>query len=146
MRRRVRFLLALVALALPGELIPLGGANAAMPPSDKPILVSITQATECDQELGCAPPLVDRPIPTFLRIDLKKKLVTIIAPMERKGETTVIEFVEQLEDRVILAGAESQRAWSLLLNQDGTMTLSLSDVKVGFVVFGNWMLAEDVAR
>ena len=146
MASRLRFLVSALLIAVSVGALRVPGVDAAMPTPDQPILASITQGTECDADLGCMPPLQDRPIPRFLRIDVRKKLITILAPIDRKGETTAIQFVEQMDDRIVIGGTEAKRVWSAILHQDGTMTLGLSDVGVGFVVFGNWMVAEDATK
>ncbi|MEE8415372.1 MAG: hypothetical protein V3S05_03795, partial [Desulfobacterales bacterium] len=51
--------------------------------------------------------------------------------------TTKIRNLERLDNRLILQGIQSGRAWSMVINvTTGKVTLSASDEQAGFVIFG----------
>ena len=58
----------------------------------------------------------------------------------------MIRVTERQEDRVILAGVEGNRGWSMIIVEStGHMSLTLTDADAGWVVFGN-CLAEGAVR
>lgn len=93
---------------------------------------------ECDEKLGCAPPQLDVTPPSFLHVDVDKKVITLLAPAERRGEQTAIRAAERLDDRLVLSGIEASRGWGMVVEDaDGSMTLTVTMAGAGFVVFGN---------
>jgi hypothetical protein len=51
--------------------------------------------------------------------------------------TTKIENMEHSDGKLILQGTQNSKGWSIVITEiTGNMTLSASDDRVGFVVFG----------
>ncbi len=90
-----------------------------------------------DDGTSGAPDLGGLKQPTFLRVDADAKTVTILAPEERRGEVSKADTVLQDGKQLILSGVERGRAWTLLIAEDGRMTLSITGDGVVWSVFGN---------
>ena len=74
--------------------------------------------------------------------DLDAMAVTLLAPEERRGEITRITGMERREGRALLSGIESDRSWSVMILDDGSMTLTIAAEESGFVVFGRCLPAD----
>lgn len=48
--------------------------------------------------------------PTFLNVDLDKRVVTLLGPAERRGETSQIRAIEREASYIVLTGIEAGRA------------------------------------
>ena len=106
-------------------------------------ICSITSAVECVDGGECgAPDLGGLERPTFLRVDADKKKITLLAPESRRGETTAIGTVREMDDMWVLTGVENGRAWSMVISREGYMTLSVTYDGVAWAVFGNSMLEQ----
>ena len=104
------------------------------------------RAVECDADLNCGPPAFQRPGATFFHVDLDDQAVTLLAPAERRGETTPIRFMERDGDRVIVSGVQEGRAWSLIWAEaDGSMTLTGNLGDAGWVIFGKCIPADQLS-
>lgn len=128
-----------LALFLTPILIAAGAAT-----DDEPLVCSIVRGVECDDELNCGPVMSTRGAPpTFLDVDVDARRITILAPDERRGETTQIRAIEDTEDRVIMTGIEGSRGWSMIIfKADGSMVLTMTAEGSGFVVFGQCIARE----
>ena len=129
---------ALGALLVAPILVAAGPAG----PSDV-YVCTIARGVECDAEQSCGPPALEVPAPTFLRVDLDARRVTLLAPGERRGETTPIEYLSRDGGRWILGGVQGARPWSMIFPEEGgamTLTANLGDA--GWVVAGQ-CIAED---
>ena len=119
------------------------GTSAAQ---EKPFVCSITQTVECDDESGCGPPLSTLVVPTFLHVDVEQGAITILGPAERRGESTPIQASDLQDDNLILTGIEAGRAFSMVIAQgDGSMSLTIADAHVGFVVFGQCITSDELS-
>jgi hypothetical protein len=117
-------------------LIPLLTA-AAGPDDEDRYVCSLTKAVECDGDLNCGPPAPQLPPPTFIHVDLGDRLITLLAPAERRGETTQIRAMERDGDRLIMSGIEAGRGWSMILSETGgsaSITVNFGDAAM--IVFG----------
>ena len=85
----------------------------------------------------------DMEAPTFLRVNTETMEVTLLAPDSRKGEITAIGTVERGDDIWVIMGVEKGRAWSLVISDQGYMTLSVTGDGVTWSVFGNALLEEE---
>jgi hypothetical protein len=111
-----------------------------------PLVCSLTQAVECDETLGCEPFSPEIAAPTFLHVDLARNVVTILGPEERRGEETEIQTVADFEGHTILTGTQPDRGWSMSISKsDGSMSLTISDDHVGFVVFGRCIASDQLS-
>jgi len=114
----------------------LVSANAAQ--IDSPMVCSVARGVECADDLSCGDPVPQMVPPTFLHIDLDKRVVTLLGPAERRGETTQIRAVAREAGHVVLTGIEAGRAWGVVIAEaDGSMSLTVTMERSAFVVFGN---------
>ncbi len=114
-----------------------GPASAATFDGSTELICSFMEAIECDREGTCAEGEADDVLlADFVRIDFKKKQMTLLDE-ERRGETTAIQRIEKLEDRLMLQGIEGARGWSLTIAYDsGDTVLAVSGSGAAFVAFG----------
>jgi len=80
--------------------------------------------------------------PSFFHVDIDRKLITLLAPASRRGETNKIELVRETDEGWMLAGMNGERAWSMYLTTDGYMTLSLAMNGTTWSAFGRCMPAD----
>ncbi len=111
-------------------------------PIDGPLVCSLAQAIECASDLSCGEPEYLATPPSFIYVDLDAMAVTLLAPEERRGDVTRITGMEQREDRVLLTGIEGDRSWSVMILDDGSMSLTVAAEESGFVVFGQCLPAD----
>jgi len=110
----------------------------------KPLVCSIARGVECDGNLDCQPPTERTNTPTFIHVDPEKKVVTLLGPPHRRGETTRIQAMERKQGRITLSGVEAGRGWSMVITEDsGSMTLAVADPDAAFVVFGRCLCADE---
>jgi len=111
-------------------------------PIDGPLMCSLARAIECASDLSCGAPQFLRTPASFIYVDLDAMAVTLLAPEERRGEITRITGMERREGRALLSGIESDRSWSVMILDDGSMTLTIAAEESGFVVFGRCLPAD----
>lgn len=132
--------MACTLLVLAPALFLATGAAAA----EKQWICSITDAVECSEGMECvAPDLGGVEPPSFMHVDLDKKVVTLLAPASRRGETNRIDLVQETTGGLILAGIDGSRAWSIFLTTDGNMTLSIAMDGTTWSAFGKCLPAAD---
>lgn len=132
-----RTIISLVSLLLLGAVLA-GGAVAGTS-----WICSITEAVgvEEDGTVGM-PDLGDLETPTFLRVDAEAKKVTLMAPASRKGEVTKIDVAYQSEGLWLFTGVEANRAWSMVIEDTGQMTISITGQGATWSIFGSAMKEE----
>jgi hypothetical protein len=81
--------------------------------------------------------------PTFLRVNAETKEITLLAPESRKGEVTVISTAERGDAIWIMTGIEDGRVWSMVISDEGHMTLSVTGDGATWSVFGNALLEDE---
>jgi len=90
---------------------------------------------ECDMAASCervSPVMAD--VPAFIRVEFKKKRLANVSGPER---TTPIENVSQRDGMTILQGAQTGRAWSIVIDQvTGLLSASIADNEGAFAIFG----------
>ena len=96
-----------------------------------------TDATECSGAGECKRVMVEEVnIPRWIYVDFKKKKIGG-TDSDGEDETTAIENVHTANGNTILQGAESGRAWSMVIDQvTGDMTVAIAGDETGFVLFG----------
>jgi len=105
---------------------------------ESPMICSVARAVECADDLSCGPPVPQNVPPTFLHVDLDKRVVTLLGPEERRGETTQIRAVMREAGHIVLTGIEAGRAWGMVIAEsDGSMSLTVTMERSSFVVFGS---------
>jgi hypothetical protein len=103
-----------------------------------PLVVAITGAVECSEGDACGPPAFGQVTPaTFLHVDIEKKVITLLAPASRRGETNSIDQSLETPDGWLLCGLQSNRVWSMVISRDGYMTLSLTMDGTTWTAYGN---------
>lgn len=115
---------------------------AGRPSIDGPLLCSLARAIECASDLSCGTPEFLRTPASFIYVDFDAMAVTLLAPEERRGEVTRIIGMEQRDDRVLLTGIQDDRSWSVMILDDGALSLTVAAEASGFVVFGQCLLAD----
>jgi hypothetical protein len=116
------------------------GSSAIAGPS---WICAITDAVECNEDGTIGPPdLGGLARPTFLRVDVDRKEVTLLAPPERSGEITKIDLLLDGEGIWVFSGVEAGRAWSMVISEGGHMTLSVTGDGATWSVFGSAMLEQ----
>ena len=99
---------------------------------------SITSATAVDEDGSIGPPgFAGLEQPTFFSVDTEKKEVTLLAPESRRGEVSKIDTVHENEGTWFFSGLEKGRAWSLLITQQGQVTLSVACDGAVWSIFGH---------
>jgi hypothetical protein len=101
-------------------------------------ICSVSAAVAVDEDGTVGPPeFGDRERPTFLRVDPVKKELTLLAPASRRGETTKLDTVHEVDGAWILSGLEHGRSVSMVITAEGRMTLSVVADGVVWSVFGH---------
>ena len=120
-------------------LVLLSCGSAA---ADNTWIVSITDAVECSDGEDCGPPDFAGVTPaTFFHVDIEKKVITLLEPASRRGETTPIERSLQTPDGWLLCGLQENRGWSMFITREH-MTLSLTMDGTTWTAFGRVMPVE----
>lgn len=101
-------------------------------------LCSLSTAVACDEDGTIGPPdLGGLERPTFLRVDVDSRKVTMLGPESRRGEVTIIDTVFEGDGIWVFTGVEAARAWSLVISKDGHLTLSVATDGAVWSAFGN---------
>lgn len=76
-------------------------------------------------------------LPTFMFVDVKRKLVHAVDESGKEVSSTIRDF-EVTDKAIILQGFENHRGWTVGLDRaNGKMTLSTTGADINFTVFGN---------
>jgi hypothetical protein len=112
--------------------------------SAEPVWIcSITEGVETWDDGTCHPPnFGGLAMPTFLKVDLNRKQITLMAPESRRGEITEIGVFQKGDGKWVIAGIEEGRAWSMVISDAGHMTLSVSGDGTTWSAFGHTMPAD----
>ena len=136
MIQRIAGTLALVSLL---ALLAVSTASAEV------FLCSVQDLVECANDDYCGPPDFGGRAPaTFFEVDTGGKKITLLAPEERRGETTEITSQQKTQAGWLLAGIENERSWSMLISNGGDVTISITMDGAVWSGFGKWMSAEHV--
>ena len=109
-----------------------------------PLICAVFDITECDRGKGCREVSAEEiNLPRFLRINVGDKTIEGNTPGSEM-RTTRIERVEEVDNKVIIQGAEQGRegvrdgfGWTIAIMEDtGDMVLTASGDLVGLVAFG----------
>jgi hypothetical protein len=107
-------------------------------------LCSLTESLAVYEDGSSGPvDLGDVEAPTFLRVNTETMEVTLLAPDSRKGEVTVIGEAKRGDQKWVLTGVENGRAWSMVISDEGYMTLSVTGDGTTWSVFGNALKEEE---
>jgi hypothetical protein len=106
----------------------------------KPMLCAISAMSECTADGKCerSVPQAGNNLPTFVRVDVKGKLLTDNDGTGRKSE---IKVVNVLDGQLMLQGGENGKAWSIVIaSEDGAFGASVVENDGLFAIFGNCTL------
>ncbi len=125
----------LICLSGPGWAADFDGS--------RPLLCAPFDIAECMVGPQCTPvTLEDANVPNFIKVDFKGKTLSGRRP-SGGNETTAIQNIHQVQGETILQGAETGRAWSIVIDQDtGQMMGSVAgftpaEERLGFILFGS---------
>jgi hypothetical protein len=135
--KTIRSVSKYTALVIVLLVAPLGVALADDFDGSEKLRCVPTDATECSGAGECKRVTVEEiNIPRFITVDVKKKKLGG-TDSDGEKETTAIENVRTADGQTILQGAESGRAWSMVIDQmTGDMTIAIAGDETGFVLFG----------
>lgn len=129
----------LITAALAAGLCFASGVTLALDDS-KDVLCATTQVQECPEIGGCAEVRPeDVNAPTFMRLKLKKDKI-----MVGNTRSVEIERSEQIEDRLILQGAEDGNenrpdgvGWTFSVNTEtGRFVVAIAGAEEALILFG----------
>jgi len=121
--------------------------------ADQTWLCSVASAVAVDEDgtVG-APDTGGRERPTFFRLDLAKKQLTLLAPQSRRGEVTTFDAVHESSGQWLFTGVEQGRGLNVIVTKEGRLSLSVVGDGVVWSVFGHALpegaaadLADDAA-
>jgi hypothetical protein len=102
----------------------------------KPLLCAAMEAIQCAAGGDCAAGSAEMiNFPEFFRIDFDKKAITSTRS-DRTNRTTPIEALSRSQAGTLMHGAQEQFSWSMVISEEGKMTLTVSGDRQGFIVFG----------
>ena len=123
--------LAAVALLLPAPL-------AAAPfDGSQPLICANIEIYACEPTIKCDDETVESvDVPRFLRISVPEKTIVGTRP-SGQAVNAKIELVRHAEQKMFLQGVEKVLGWNVVIDEaTGRMTLTASDDKNAYVVFG----------
>jgi len=132
-------------LCTAGLCVAANIAAAADFDGSKALLCSTATLSECIPGGICEQVTSDSiNAPDFLRINFKKKTVTVAAAGRKDSPPSPIKSLTTIDEKLFLQGADDGiegvrdgLAWSLAIDQTtGKMVLTASGDAVGFVIFG----------
>jgi len=123
-----------IGLAICISMVPYQLASAKYDGS-VPLLCAPIQAIECGVGGDCHRGTADSVnIPQFLKIDFEEKIIMAADESEKKA---IIKSLEHVDGKMIMQGTQNGRGWTLVISEEsGKMSATISDVQVGFVLFG----------
>ena len=105
-----------LALGFPALVAP--AAAAGKYDGAKPMLCAVTSMSECTADGTCerSGPLAGNNLPTFLRVDVKARVLT---DNDGSGRKTEIKSSSVVDGQLMLQGAENGKAWSMVISPEG---------------------------
>ena len=135
-----RLQVAGLSVALAGMALASPAVAAGKYDGSKPMLCAISAMSECTADGKCerSVPQAGNNLPTFVRVDVKGKLLTDNDPSGRKSE---IKAVTVVDGQLMLQGVETGKAWSMVIaSEGGTFGASVVEDDGLFALFGNCTL------
>ena len=126
---------ALMCMALASPAVAAGKYDGS-----KPMLCAISAMSECTADGKCerSVPQAGNTLPTFVRVDVKGKLLTDNDGSGRKSE---IKGVTVLDGQLMLQGGELGKAWSMVIaSEGGAFGASVVENDGLFAIFGSCTL------
>ena len=130
-------ILGLVAVMLAAAalcLTPHPAGAAGKHDGSAPLLCVPIGITECGAEGECKRGTAESVnLPQFIRVDLKAMTIR----SEEQKRDSPIKSVEHMNGKLILQGAQGERGWTMLIDEDtGRLSATVVADGEGFVVFG----------
>jgi hypothetical protein len=98
----------------------------------KPLICATVEAIDCSPGTACSKGIPDdMGAPSFLRVDFKKKQIT---GTER---TTDIRYMDKDDSQLLMQGTELGFAWTIIIDAQGKMSVSLIDSTAAITLFGS---------
>ena len=126
---------ALACMALASPAVAAGKYDGS-----KPMLCAISAMSECTADGKCerSVPQAGNNLPTFVRVDVKGKLLT---DNDQSGRKSEIKAVTVVDGQLMLQGVENGKAWSMVIaSEGGTFGASVVEDDGLFALFGNCTL------
>jgi hypothetical protein len=126
---------ALASMALVSPAVAAGKYDGS-----KPMLCAVSAMSECTADGKCerSAPQAGNNLPTFVRVDVKGKVLTDNDGSGRKSEIKVSTVVESL---LMLQGVENGKAWSMVIaSEGGSFGASVVEDDGLFALFGHCTL------
>ena len=130
-----RLSVALACMALASPAVAAGKYDGS-----KPMLCAISAMSECTADGNCerSVPQAGNNLPTFVRVDVKGKLLT---DNDRSGRKSEIKASSVVGGQLMLQGVEEGKAWSMVIaSEGGTFGASVVEDDGLFALFGNCTL------
>lgn len=106
----------------------------------KTMLCAVTAVSECTADGKCerSAPQAGNNLPTFLRVDVKGRLLT---DNDGSGRKTEIKTSSMVDGRLMLQGGENGKAWSMVIaSEGGAFGGSVVENDGLFAIFGSCTL------
>ena len=129
---------ALGCLVLAAPIAPASAAGKY--DGSKPMLCAATAVSECTADGKCerSAPQSGNNVPTFLRVDVKGRLLT---DNDGSGRKTEIKASSMVDGQLILQGGENGKAWTMIIaSESGAFGGSVVESDGLFAIFGSCTL------
>jgi len=123
-----------VVAACLGLTLPVAAAGKY--DGSAPMLCAITAASECTADGKCerSAPQAGNNLPTFMRVDVKGK---VLRADDDSGRKTEIKASSVVDDQLMLQGIENGKAWSMVIKSEtGRWGGSVVEDDGSFALFG----------
>lgn len=122
---------------LVASILLLAPLTAAAQTLDWPatVVCALSDATICTPD-GCHQATVETlDVPSLIRLDLEEGVMHAVTP-EHAGRQSHFKVIDSSETRIVMQGFENGRAFSGVLDEPGTLSLSAAVEGTTFSVFG----------
>ncbi len=124
----------IVAMVLGAALACPPGARAADQSAN--LQCAIADAHQCGADAACTETNPDElNFPRFLTVDFAGKRISGNR-IDGSNASSEIRGSFRQEDRVMLIGVEGGRGWSVVIADDGSLSLTMTDAGVSYSLFG----------
>lgn len=114
-------------------------ASAAAADDSVKLLCAIADAHQCAADVACTETNPDElNFPRFLSIDFAGKRISG-SRVDGSEASSEIRGSFRQDDRVMLIGVESGRGWSVVISDDGSLALTLTEIGATYSLFGYCM-------
>ena len=123
-----------VVTACLGVTLPVAAASKY--DGSTPMLCAVTAVSECTADGKCerSAPQAGNNLPTFMRVDVKGK---VLRADDGSGRKTEIKASSVVDDQLMLQGIENGKAWSMVIKSEtGKWGGSVVEDDGAFALFG----------